>query len=158
MKIFLNMNFIPLLENAKYCFVRTFKAFQLGKRSQIPLQKEISYIENRKKYPIAINFLLGNHIIIGVESYSIAEDACEICLERLGLNSIENKKNFALFVVKWRNHEIVCEYFLGDHEKVLDIFTQYYNEKRNLFKNNHNQENVVEFKIFLKLRVFSLVS
>ena len=74
----------------------------------------------------------------------------QLHIDFVKLNFIKYQSYLGLFVVKKVNREVSSEFFLNDHEKILDVLTIWEKEKSRHIKENQNP--LLDFKIFLKFR------
>ena len=133
-----------ILQTARFCFLRIKSLFEVGSRDELPLDNELFLVENRKQIIVPINFLLGNHIFIYVESYTTVKEAIIRALAKLGL--MAKAQYFGLYQVKKTEDPITYEErFLDDSTKIMDILTKCELEPK---------KKSSETKLYLRQRVF----
>ena len=133
-----------LLHQSRFCFLRVKNLFEVGSRKELPLDNELFLIENCKKIMVPINFLLGNHIFIYVESYTTIKEAVTLALYKLALES--KMHYFGLYQVKRKEDPIQYEeMFLEDSVKIMDVLTSWELEPK---------QKSSEMKLYIRQKVF----
>lgn len=133
---------------AKLAFKRLYRAFNDEVRKEPPSSEEIKFIEARKQIMVPFYLMTGANTYVAVESYSNALDVKEAIMKKLELN-IQRLNYYSLYEICERK-DVIEERFIENHERILDLYSLWEVEK----KINKSKDDVPDFKMYLRVRIF----